>query len=162
MPVSVLWVLCLGTDVVGTEAEQLCASQLMTSALKYVQKPPTACLQMLRVFFPETTEMERRQLSITVPPSVSPCSGLYDCLELETLLEKVHAKYLPPRTDAYTKKMWESVRQLLGALGLGDHMDEEGRNQLFDQIDVDGNQKVCCQNSRSPKVERHVPMKAST
>ncbi|NJR41799.1 MAG: hypothetical protein HC767_03190 [Akkermansiaceae bacterium] len=97
---------------------------------------------MLRVFFPETSEIERRQLAVAVPPSVSPCTGLYDSLELEMLLEQVYGKYMPPRTDVYAKKMWESVRQLLGALGLGDHMDEEGRNQLFDQIDVDGSGKV--------------------
>jgi hypothetical protein len=109
---------------------------------------------MLRVFFPETTEMERRQLAVAVPPSVSPCIGLYDSLELEMVLEQVHAKHLPPRTEVYTKKMWESVRQLLGALGLGDHMDEQGRHQLFDQIDMDGNQKVCSQIEASKPSEK--------
>lgn len=97
---------------------------------------------MLRVFFPETTEIERRQLAVAVPPSISPCIGLYDSMELEKLLEQVYARYLQPRTDAYTKKMWESVRQLIGALGLGDHVDEESRNQMFEQIDMDGNGKV--------------------
>lgn len=109
---------------------------------------------MLRVFFPETSEIERRQLAVAVPPSVSPCTGLYDCLELEKLLEQVHGKYLPPRAHAYRKVMWESVRQLLGALGLGDHLEEEGRNQLFDQIDVDGDGKVC---TTLPQLERTVP-----
>ena len=99
-------------------------------------------MQMLRVFFPETTEIERRQLAVAVPPSVVPCTGLYDSLELEKMVEHVHGRFLPPRTDAYRKVMWESVRQLVGALGLGDHKDDESRNQLFDQLDVDGNGKV--------------------
>lgn len=97
---------------------------------------------MLRVFFPQTTELERRRLAMAVPPSVSPCTGLYDSVEIERLLEQVHAKYLPPGADAYCKKTWESVRQLLGALGLGDHLNEDSRNQLFDLLDVDRNGKV--------------------
>lgn len=104
--------------------------------------PTVSFIEMLRVFFPETTEIERRQLAVAVPPSVSPCTGLYDCLELDKLVEQVYAKYLPPRTDAYRKVMWESVRQLIGALGLGDYIEEESRNQLFDQLDVDGNGKI--------------------
>ena len=107
-------------------------------------------MQMLRVFFPETTEIERRQLAVAVPPSVSPCTGLYDCLELDKLVEQVYGKYLPPRTDAYRKVMWESVRQLIGALGLGDYIEEECRNQLFDQLDVDGNGQVRAPPSHCP------------
>jgi hypothetical protein len=99
-------------------------------------------MQMLRVFFPEASELERRQLAVAVPPSVSPCTGLYDGLEIEALLEKVFSKHLPPKVDSYQKPMWESVRQLVGALGLGDHVGDEKRNQIFDHLDVDGNGKV--------------------
>lgn len=97
-------------------------------------------VQMLRVFFPETSEVERRQLAMAVPMSTCPCPGLYDSLELEKLCSTFDT-YVPSHVDekrgVYHKRTWESVRQLVGALGLGDHMDEEKRNASFDQLDMD-------------------------
>lgn len=103
-------------------------------------------MQMLRVFFPETSEVERRQLAMAVPMSICPCPGLFDSLELEKLCAMFDT-YAPSHVDdkraVYHKRTWESVRQLVGALGLGDHMEEDRRNAVFDQLDMDGDGLVC-------------------
>lgn len=103
-------------------------------------------MQMLRVFFPESSEVERRQLAVAVPMSICPCPGLFDSLELEKLCA-IFDTYVPSHVDdrrgVYHKRTWESVRQLIGALGLGDHMEEDRRNAVFDQLDMDGDCLVC-------------------
>jgi hypothetical protein len=91
---------------------------------------------MLRVFFPETSELERRQLALLVPPSVNPVPGLYDALSFDTL-QDLYNSHLPRGHPAYCKAANESSRQLIGSLGLGDLRDPDARNAALDQLDVD-------------------------
>lgn len=98
-------------------------------------------MQLLKAFFPDTSELERRKLAAAVPPSVVPVAGLYDAFNLRDL-QSIYAKNLPKGKVEYRKVMWEGVRQLLGALGLGDHLDEDKRNALFDMLDVNTDSKV--------------------
>jgi hypothetical protein len=98
-------------------------------------------MQMLRVFFPETNEVERRQLAVAVPPSVCAVPGLYDSLSFG-LLQALYDAHLPRGPATYCKAANESVRQMLGALGLGDLSDLDARNAVFDQVDVDRDGQV--------------------
>lgn len=83
---------------------------------------------------------------MAVPMSICPCPGLFDSLELEKLCATFDT-YAPSHVDekrgVYHKRTWESVRQLVGALGLGDHMEEDRRNAIFDQLDMDADGLVC-------------------
>lgn len=83
---------------------------------------------------------------MAVPMSICPCPGLFDSLELEKLCATFDT-YLPSHVDGkrgvYHKRTWESVRQLVGALGLGDHMEEDKRNAVFDQLDMESDGLVC-------------------
>jgi hypothetical protein len=98
-------------------------------------------VQLLKVFFPDTSELERRKLAAAVPPSILPAAGLYDAFNLGDL-QSIYAKNLPKGKVEYRKVMWEGVRQLLGTLGLGDHLDEDRRSVLFDMLDMTNDSKV--------------------
>ena len=98
-------------------------------------------MQLLKVFFPKTSEYERRKLALAVPPSVAAVPGLYGYLQLDLLRETFDA-HLPRGREDYVKAAAESVRQLLGALGLGDQCAADGRGAHFDALDVDGDGRV--------------------
>lgn len=100
-----------------------------------------ARVQLLKVFFPKTSEYERRKLALAVPPSVAAVPGLYGYLQLD-LLRDIFDAHLPRGREDYVKAAAEAVRQLLGALGLGDHCAADGRGAHFDALDVDGDGRV--------------------
>jgi hypothetical protein len=98
-------------------------------------------VQLLRVFFPDTMEYERRKLAAAAPLSISPVASIFGSIQLDTLLQ-IFDTYLPQGHSEYIKPAWESVRQLLGALGFGDLKDSDSRNAHFDALDVNRDGKV--------------------
>jgi hypothetical protein len=98
-------------------------------------------MQLLKVHFPDTTDYERRKLAAAAPLSISPVAGVFAGIQLETLLQ-IFDTYCPQGRSDYTKPAWESVRQLLGALGFGDLMDSATRDAHFDELDVNKDGKV--------------------
>ena len=105
----------------------------------------TCRVQLLKVFFPDTSDLERRQLAAAVPPAVHPGRGIYEPFSFGELRAAFDA-HLPPGKRAYRKVMWESVRQMLGALGFGDLLDMDARNAVFDLLDTDKDGKISYQD----------------
>lgn len=93
-------------------------------------------MQLLKVFYPETSEQERRQLAAVVPPPVRAAPHVYEPYSFDELRALFDA-HLPAGKDEYRPVMWESVRQLLGGLGYGDVGDnQEKQAALFEMLDV--------------------------
>lgn len=99
-------------------------------------------LQLLKVFFPEAREAERRQLAEKCPPSIAPCSGLYDRLDLAAI-RAVFDQCCPKNASFIPRSFHAHVRQLLGKLGFGDLTGEEQlQRSAFNQVDINGDDKV--------------------
>jgi hypothetical protein len=106
-------------------------------------------VQLLKVFLPDTSDTERRQLAAAVPPAVRANPNIYEPFAFGELRDAFNA-HLPPGKNEYRKVMWEGVRQLVGALGFGDLLDAERRNAVFDVLDRDRDGKVRQQFSLLP------------
>ena len=104
-------------------------------------------MQFLKVFFPDTSEVERRQLATAVPPPVHAVPRVHEPFAFGELAAAFNA-HLPPGKEVYRRVMWESVRQLCGALGFGDLLDDEARRHaVFDLLDSNKDGKVRLQRA---------------